>query len=461
MAELEGAKFDAQKPMIELQQAEAKEKLAPVTIYDIGIPDAPPHIKNITFTDNKIEGLQPNIVRIARAMGADGLQNINGVPTFVKNGKPVPRYVLKSDSYLKRSRPILQTSIDPLRNDQSTLAMLEDIKAAGKKFTPEQQRQYETITKRSDADYMKAYRNKLKNLHDEILAARNRGDNEFANDLLLQAQWDKEQYLDYKGRVDEKRAFEQQKELIEFENTLNSRGVDKTNVGQLIDERNALAAANPNSPDIAHYDAAIQKATSSGGSDIALQQTADLYSSVYNIPMQDALDMARNDEMGNKEGAVFNSLVKAYEMELFQERDIDKKAAIIDRLKTEAKRIANPETKFDGKKYGQWLKRYKIQSPNDPRHNYDYRAAFESGIEPTLWDDLPENDKEEDIWQAMNGQRTGEKMSRAKAESFYKGRYMWPDTYKTSGHRVPSKEGDTPKRKEGESIDAYLERIGL
>lgn len=92
-----------------------------------------------------------------------------------------------------------------------------------------------------------------------------------------------------------------------------------------------------------------------------------------------------------------------------------------------------------------YLTKYGVSNPDDPRHNYDYRAAYEAGVKPTLWDDLPKADKEEDIWQAMTGERTGEKMPREKAIKLYSGHYMWPDKFKGSGHRIPSKNNATTK----------------
>lgn len=69
--------------------------------------------------------------------------------------------------------------------------------------------------------------------------------------------------------------------------------------------------------------------------------------------------------------------------------------------------------------YKKWLSTYNVQNPDDPRHHYDYRAAFEAGVQPTDWADLPGQDKIEDILQGR---------------PVKPGMFMWPDSFKKTGH---------------------------
>ena len=89
--------------------------------------------------------------------------------------------------------------------------------------------------------------------------------------------------------------------------------------------------------------------------------------------------------------------------------------------------------------FEEYTKQYGVVDPDNPLHNYDYRKAHKAGVKPVLWDTLPKDDKEEDIFQAMSGQRTGFPMTREEAIKFYKGHYMWPDEFKTESHSVPRK----------------------
>ena len=89
--------------------------------------------------------------------------------------------------------------------------------------------------------------------------------------------------------------------------------------------------------------------------------------------------------------------------------------------------------------YIEWLKKYKVENPDDPRHNYDYFKAYSSGVEPVLWDNLSDSEKEEDIEQATNGKRWGEPVTREAAIKRYSGRYMFPDIGKTPSHPIQPK----------------------
>jgi hypothetical protein len=62
---------------------------------------------------------------------------------------------------------------------------------------------------------------------------------------------------------------------------------------------------------------------------------------------------------------------------------------------------------------------YGVQNPADPRHHYDYKAAYKAGVKPTDWQDLPGQDKIEDILQGR---------------PVRPGMYMWPDEHKKPGH---------------------------
>ena len=71
-----------------------------------------------------------------------------------------------------------------------------------------------------------------------------------------------------------------------------------------------------------------------------------------------------------------------------------------------------------------WTKQYKINNPFNPEHFYDYARAFLSKTTPMLWDELPEEDKQEDIKQGRS----------------LTGKYMWPDQFKIEGHPFPKRE---------------------
>ena len=74
--------------------------------------------------------------------------------------------------------------------------------------------------------------------------------------------------------------------------------------------------------------------------------------------------------------------------------------------------------------YEDYLKKYGVKNPDDPRHHYDYKKAYESGITPKKWKDLPKKDKAEDLRQVSEGLR----------EPISEDAYMWPDIGKTEGH---------------------------
>jgi hypothetical protein len=97
--------------------------------------------------------------------------------------------------------------------------------------------------------------------------------------------------------------------------------------------------------------------------------------------------------------------------------------------------------------YDAWLRRYGVRNPEDPRHNYDYRRAFEAGVEPTRWRDLPVADREEDLRQVAAGQR----------EPIRPDDYMWPDQFKAAGHPVPA-EGADPFRQMQAPKQTFLQR---
>ena len=79
--------------------------------------------------------------------------------------------------------------------------------------------------------------------------------------------------------------------------------------------------------------------------------------------------------------------------------------------------------------FRRWARRYGVKNPDDPRHHYDYRAAWRAGTKPRRWRNLPKSAKAEDLRQVAAGQRT----------SIRKDAWMWPDKYKQPGHEVPAK----------------------
>ncbi|MBW2005644.1 MAG: hypothetical protein JRI72_13790 [Deltaproteobacteria bacterium] len=79
---------------------------------------------------------------------------------------------------------------------------------------------------------------------------------------------------------------------------------------------------------------------------------------------------------------------------------------------------------FEEEDYKAYLSKYGVRDPNNPAHHYDYRAAWEAGVVPIQWKDLPEADKKEDIKQGRNIPPTA---------------YMWPDKFKKQGHPFPPK----------------------
>jgi len=90
--------------------------------------------------------------------------------------------------------------------------------------------------------------------------------------------------------------------------------------------------------------------------------------------------------------------------------------------------------------FNQYLREFGVNDWQDPRHYYDYVAAFKEGYKPDLWETLPNEDRNEDILQAVSGKRTGKQMTPQEAVEFYLGSYMWSDKFKKPGHPVPPKE---------------------
>lgn len=324
MAELENAKFNAQKPMIELQTAEAREQLAPVTVDDIGMRDAPPHIQAVQFSENNIDGLPSNIHRYARAMGADELRG----KVFYRNGKPVPRYVLKSETYLRRSRPIRHGSIDPVRHIESELAMLNDKKAAGEKFTPDEQAKYQKYTNMGDADFVRAYNNKVNYLRDESRKALDAGDLEFADWLMKEAQFAIGQRDEYQNRVNAASDFQKQKELMAYEASLRNKDA--------VTAKKPTTWMNPNNPkEIVNLplgemppDGWVEyQPPTDGGSPGAMAQKVDLFMRSYGVDQATATNMVRKDDQLNGRLTAAAAAIKAREMEILRESQADPGAA--------------------------------------------------------------------------------------------------------------------------------------
>ena len=69
--------------------------------------------------------------------------------------------------------------------------------------------------------------------------------------------------------------------------------------------------------------------------------------------------------------------------------------------------------------YMEWLKRYGVNNPDDPRHHYNYLKAFQAETKPKKWSNLPGRDKIEDI---LQGRPVHNEM------------YMWPDAFKEVNH---------------------------
>ena len=84
-----------------------------------------------------------------------------------------------------------------------------------------------------------------------------------------------------------------------------------------------------------------------------------------------------------------------------------------------------------------YTKKYGIENLYDPRHHYNYLGAMEAGVVPTKWEDLPLDDRLEDLEQVQKGLR----------RPIPRGTYMWPDRFKLLGHEVPSKRGWGDKMK--------------
>ncbi len=100
-------------------------------------------------------------------------------------------------------------------------------------------------------------------------------------------------------------------------------------------------------------------------------------------------------------------------------------------IPTEAQVITAPRAEPENDPaYSSWLKKYGIINPDDPRHFYDYYAAYKAGIVPEQWKSLPEVDKAEDIAQGRNISEDA---------------YMWPDKFKKIGHPFPGKEPSIDK----------------
>lgn len=83
--------------------------------------------------------------------------------------------------------------------------------------------------------------------------------------------------------------------------------------------------------------------------------------------------------------------------------------------------------------YDQWLKKYNVKNPNDPRHEYNYKAVYDAGLTPDLYKNASLEDKAEDIRQGRflpGGDLYGIDPNT---------HYMWPDEGKTKNHPIPPK----------------------
>jgi hypothetical protein len=89
---------------------------------------------------------------------------------------------------------------------------------------------------------------------------------------------------------------------------------------------------------------------------------------------------------------------------------------------------------WNDKGFRKYLARYGVNNPRDPRHQYNYWAAYKADVKPTLWSDLTKEDRDEDVRQGRVGEgRIGPNT------------YMWPDRtsrgeiLKLPGHKFPTK----------------------
>ncbi len=99
----------------------------------------------------------------------------------------------------------------------------------------------------------------------------------------------------------------------------------------------------------------------------------------------------------------------------------------------------NEWDKTEGR-YKKYLNQYGIKETESPEHHYDYRSAFNAGVKPKLWDELPEEDKAEDLRQGRD----------------LRGKYTWPDEFKKEGHPFPPKEEvDYSTMSDEEAIKEY------
>ena len=93
---------------------------------------------------------------------------------------------------------------------------------------------------------------------------------------------------------------------------------------------------------------------------------------------------------------------------------------------------------WDDPDFREYLRRYGVRNPRDPRHHYDYWAAYKAGVRPVKWSELPEADRAEDVAQGRVGPGKIERDT-----------YMWPDraptgeSLKTEGHPFLPKGDDT------------------
>lgn len=215
MAELEGAKFEAEKPMIEMQAGEAREMMRPATVSDLIPANAPPEIQALIVAENNIEG-QPSVYD--RWKASTGItEGENGV--LMRDGKPMPYYAFRSPRYQGVFTDIMKGAIKA-----DKYADFKSAREGGEPLTPDQK--------------INALRKQGQQIRYLLENAARRGDKIGAEAFMRDAQNIKERIEGLQGALATEDDRKWQKEFEQFKANLKPEKRDKVKVWVNPDNRN-------------------------------------------------------------------------------------------------------------------------------------------------------------------------------------------------------------------------------
>lgn len=213
MAELEGAKFDAQKPMIEIQAGEAKEQLRPATMQDVVSDGMPEHIKAAIFADNNIEGQPSAIDRIFATTGVTKGDD----DVLYRDGKPLPYYAWRSPRYQQKVTGVLKSIIKPNKYAAFESAYLEP-KIKDGTATPEEIAKYKKFSELTPEQNRAALQKHGQDLRWLYADAMRRGDKVEAENIWRDAEYNANQIEGIDKQIAADLDFEREKKLIAYKN---------------------------------------------------------------------------------------------------------------------------------------------------------------------------------------------------------------------------------------------------